>query len=96
MGYDQLSTDAPQQLEEPINYWDFLDHELPLRDGDSDYNKQTITRWNELLLRFTKPGNPGSKFKNPAEKLNKSAILSKNVKQELGIDEKEEDEATLL
>ena len=48
------------------------------------------------MLRFTKPGNPGSKFKNPAEKLNKSAILSKNVKEELGIEEKDEDEATLL
>lgn len=51
---------------------------------------------NELLLRFTKPGNPGSKFKNPAEKLNKSAILSKNVKEDLGIEEKEEEEASLL
>lgn len=51
---------------------------------------------NELLLRFTKTGNPGSKFKNPAEKLNKSAILSKNVKEDLGIEEKEEEEASLL
>lgn len=48
------------------------------------------------MLRFTKPGNPGSKFKNPAEKLNKSAILSKNVKEELGIEEKDEDETALL
>lgn len=36
-------------------------------------------------MKFTKPGNPGSKFKNQAEKFNKACYLNKNVKEELGV-----------
>lgn len=37
------------------------------------------------MLNFTKPGNPGVKFKNHFEKMNKALNLPKAAKEELGI-----------
>ena len=42
---------------------------------------------NNKLLNFTKPGNPGTKFKNHFEKMLKSLTLPKAAKEELGIPE---------
>ena len=43
-----------------------------------------LTR-NTKLLNFTKPGNPGTKFKGPFEKMIKQLTLPKGVKEELNI-----------
>jgi hypothetical protein len=40
---------------------------------------------NNKLLNFTKPPNPGTKFKNHFEKMLKSLNLPKGAKEELGI-----------
>ena len=40
---------------------------------------------NTKLLNFTKPGNPGTKFKSPFEKMLKALTLPKTVKEELNI-----------
>ncbi len=40
---------------------------------------------NQKLLNFTKPGNPGVKFKNHFEKMLKALSLPKAAKDELGI-----------
>ena len=40
---------------------------------------------NTKLLNFTKPGNPGTKFKGPFEKMIKSITLPKIVKEDMGI-----------
>jgi hypothetical protein len=37
------------------------------------------------LLNFSKPGNPGLKFKGPFEKMMKALTIPKGVKEELGI-----------
>lgn len=40
---------------------------------------------NTKLLNFTKPGNPGTKFKSPFEKMLKALTIPKTVKEELNI-----------
>ena len=40
---------------------------------------------NQKLINFTKPGNPGVKFKNHYEKMIKALTLPKAAKDELGI-----------
>lgn len=42
---------------------------------------------NNKLINFTKPGNPGTKFKNHFEKMIKSLSLPKAAREELGIPE---------
>ena len=44
---------------------------------------------NTKLSLFTKPGNPGVKFKNHFEKMLKSLSLPKGAKEELGITEEQ-------
>jgi hypothetical protein len=36
-------------------------------------------------LNFSRPGQPGSKFKSQVEKLNRATLLPKNVREELGL-----------
>jgi hypothetical protein len=40
---------------------------------------------NTRLLNFSRPGNPGAKFKGPFEKMIKAITLPKGVKEELNI-----------
>ena len=42
------------------------------------------------MINFAKQGNPGSKFKNVAERMRKALFLPKNVKEELGVVEEED------
>ena len=44
----------------------------------------------QLMINFAKQGNPGSKFKNVAERMRKALFLPKNVKEELGVVEEED------
>jgi len=70
-----------------VTYRDFLDSQFPLKERDEEFNKTQILNRNTLLYRFTKQGNPGSKFRSQAEKFNKASVISKNVKEELGVEE---------
>jgi len=44
------------------------------------------------MLKFATQGNPGSKFKNQFEKMNKAILLPKAVAEELGVEDREEEE----
>lgn len=51
----------------------------------TNYNLQSRVIRATKLINFTKPGNPGTKFKNHFEKMLKTLSLPKGAREELGI-----------
>eukprot|EP00347_Sterkiella_histriomuscorum_P008273 403345711 len=101
LAYDQLTEKKPDHLvteeqpEEIISYKDYLDRYFPLKskteipdplERDRANQENELVR-NNKLINFTKPGNPGVKFKNHFEKMVKSLSLPKAAREELGIPE---------
>lgn len=83
-----------------MNYYDFLDLQYPILtkpEGEESFeqfqeaNRLNREQRNEKLINFTKPGNPGSKFKSQVEKLNRATYLPKNVREDLGMNDQPEE-----
>lgn len=59
--------------------------EIPDSNERNQVNIEIEVARNTKLLNFTKPGNPGTKFKSPFEKMMKALTIPKTVKEELQI-----------
>jgi hypothetical protein len=97
--HEQFSPEAPE--DDLMNYSDFLNLEYPQREecdeGETleqlvEYNKNMLEARKDKLLYFTRPGNPGTKFKSQVEKLNRATYLPKNVREELGLSDQPKQE----
>jgi hypothetical protein len=62
-----------------MSYREYLDRILPRDNPDNEIQRNT------KLINFSRPGNPGAKFKGPFEKMMKAIALPKGVKEELNI-----------
>lgn len=51
----------------------------------TEHNDQQRQKILEKLLLFTKPGNPGAKFKKVSDKMLANLELPKHVKEQLGL-----------
>jgi hypothetical protein len=83
-----------QPEEDLMTYKDFMEIEYAPRsrldEGETqeqldEYNINWAIEKKEKLLNFSRPGQPGSKFKSQVEKLNRATLLPKNVREELGL-----------
>lgn len=95
----ELEGIAPQDI---FTFREYLDRIHPLRTDIADEaqrnaaNRDTELQRNTKLLNFTKPGNPGTKFKGPFEKMMKAITIPKTVKEDLGISDETAGEVFIL
>ena len=100
LAHDQLCSEKPELLDEEeqvidvVNYREFVNTLHPMINGieGDSRTEENIKNRDELLLKFATQGNPGSKFKNQFEKMNKAILLPKAVAEELGVEDREEEE----
>jgi hypothetical protein len=93
---DQLTEIRPvleDSQDEVMSFKEYLDRILPLKTAEevpdakerAHLNAENELQRNTRLLNFSRPGNPGAKFKGPFEKMIKAITLPKGVKEELNI-----------
>ena len=97
LAYEQFLPDQPE--EDVMSYYTFLNLEYAPRTELSEdetpeqleeYNEQLLEQKKEKLLNFSRPGNPGSKFKSQVEKINRATYLPKNVREDLGLNDEQQ------